>query len=476
MKKNIVIIVFAFVLLFGLAFLLFTKPEIIVNYNGKEVKNEINIEVNSNFVFPMYNSKYLGKNITNKVKTDGSVDTNKIGSYKISYSLKHFIYKVSKIVTVNVLDRTVPEIILNGSNPSNSCSIQSYKEEGYTANDNYDGDLTNKVIIEKEDDVIRYSVKDSSNNKVSIERKILVNDETPPSIKLKGKDTVRVVLNGSYKDEGVSVSDNCDSEVNTNVENNIDYSKVGVYEIVYTATDSSGNTSNIKRNVYVYDPHTTANINGGEKGVIYLTFDDGPSIYTAKILDTLSKYNIKATFFVTNNGKDSVIKREYNEGHTVALHTASHSYKKIYSSVDNYFKDLESVQNRVYKITKEKAMIIRFPGGSSNTVSKSYMKGIMTILTNEVLVRGYHYFDWTSAVEDAGSCASKKTEEAKEKCVYNYFVKGLSKKRSNVVLMHDIKSYTASKLEDMIKYAIDNGYTFDKITMDTVQIHHKVNN
>ena len=121
-------------------------------------------------------------------------------------------------------------------------------------------------------------------------------------------------------------------------------------------------------------------------------------------------------------------------------------------------------------------MIIRFPGGSSNTVSKSYMKGIMTILTNEVLVRGYHYFDWTSAVEDAGSCASKKTEEAKEKCVYNYFVKGLSKKRSNVVLMHDIKSYTASKLEDMIKYAIDNGYTFDKITMDTVQIHHKVNN
>ena len=90
------------------------------------------------------------------------------------------------------------------------------------------------------------------------------------------------------------------------------------------------------------------NVPANGKKIIYLTFDDGPSAYTPKILDILSKYGIKATFFVTNSGKDDYIKREYKEGHTVALHTASHSYKKVYSSVDAYFSDLNSVSNRVF--------------------------------------------------------------------------------------------------------------------------------
>ena len=214
---------------------------------------------------------------------------------------------------------------------------------------------------------------------------------------------------------------------------------------------------------------------GSEKGVIYLTFDDGPSTYTTKILDTLKKYDIKATFFVTSSGSDSAIKREFEEGHTVALHTSTHNYNKVYASVESYFNDLEIVQNRVKKITNETPTIIRFPGGSSNTVSK-FNKGIMTILTNEVLEKGYHYFDWNVSVEDAGSCTKKTTMSEKENCVYNYFVKGISKSKMNVVLMHDVKSYTASKLDDMIKYALSKGYTFDKITMDTTQIHHKVNN
>ena len=83
-------------------------------------------------------------------------------------------------------------------------------------------------------------------------------------------------------------------------------------------------------------------------------------------------YNVKATFFITYKPKyKNVIKRAYNEGHTIALHTASHKYSYVYKSVNNYFKDLKKVSDFAESITGEKSMLIRFPGGSSNTVSKS---------------------------------------------------------------------------------------------------------
>ena len=119
---------------------------------------------------------------------------------------------------------------------------------------------------------------------------------------------------------------------------------------------------------------------------IYLTFDDGPSLdITPKILDLLKKHNIKATFFVINRNSntDYLIKRAYNEGHTIGLHTSSHNYSKIYANETAYFNDLANIENKVIKITGTSSKIIRFPGGSSNTVSRNYNKGIMTRLTKQ---------------------------------------------------------------------------------------------
>ena len=210
------------------------------------------------------------------------------------------------------------------------------------------------------------------------------------------------------------------------------------------------------------------------KGVIYLTFDDGPGAYTNQILDILAKYGIKATFFVTNNGSDDVILREYEEGHTVGLHSATHNYN-IYNSVEAYFADLNKVQERVTRITGNRSKYIRFPGGSSNTVSRSHSKGIMSILTKKVEDDGYRYFDWNSLVEDAGTCAYKKTSE-REACVFKYFKNTISYNKINVVLLHDIKSYTANSLENMIVYAKSQGYIFKPIDDNTPQIHQHVNN
>lgn len=208
-------------------------------------------------------------------------------------------------------------------------------------------------------------------------------------------------------------------------------------------------------------------------GVIYLTFDDGPSLsITPKILDILKKKNVKATFFILNydGKKEEIVKREVNEGHTVAIHGYSHDYKEIYQSEEIYMQNIKKLQDKIKASTGYNATITRFPGGSSNTVSK-YNPGIMTRLTKKVVDSGYKYFDWNVTSGDAGE-ARNSTD------VYNNVVKNLSKSKSNVVLMHDFNgnTKTLNALESIIDYGVQNGYTFSKITESTKMVTHSVNN
>ena len=206
------------------------------------------------------------------------------------------------------------------------------------------------------------------------------------------------------------------------------------------------------------------------KGVIYLTFDDGPNEGTTNvILDILKEEGVKATFFVTCKGPDELIKREYKEGHTVALHTASHDYATVYASDDAYFNDLKRVQDRVKNLTGFESKIVRFPGGSSNTISRRYSSGIMSRLTTELLNRGYKYYDWNISSGDAGSTTDPSG-------VYSNVVNSLRTDRANMILMHDIKSYTRDALRDIIRYGKNNGYRFERITLDTEMVTQRVNN
>lgn len=180
-----------------------------------------------------------------------------------------------------------------------------------------------------------------------------------------------------------------------------------------------------------------------------------------------------ATFFVINhsNNLNYLIKQEYDEGHTVALHSYTHNYKTIYSSSTAYFSDLQKISDKVKSITGEESKIIRFPGGGSNTISKKYNKGIMTYLTSEVINRGYHYFDWNVSSGDAGGSRNKTQ-------VYNAVTKNLRHNRANVVLMHDFENNykTLNALSDIIDYGHKNGYTFLAIDMTTPLVRHGVNN
>ena len=214
--------------------------------------------------------------------------------------------------------------------------------------------------------------------------------------------------------------------------------------------------------------------NKSTKGVIYLTFDDGPSAtITPKVLDILKKEKIKATFFVLNYSKsnEKLIKRIVKEGHTIGIHGYSHEYSKIYKSKKAFLNNVYSLQEKIKKSTGVTTKFMRFPGGSSNTVSRHYYKGIMSLLTKEMLSRGFRYFDWNVSSGDAGGAKTSND-------VYKNVTKNLSKKRGNMVLCHDFagNTKTLNALSKIIKYAKKNGYTFKAIDKNTPMYAHGVNN
>ena len=465
-KKYVISIIIIVILLISLLFCLFYPPKFTLN------KGNITLKYGTKFQDPGVTITKFGHNYTEKVKINNKINPKKLGTYDIIYQIKIFGITFEKTRKVTIVDKEKPEITLNGSQNITICPNAEYKEEGYKATDNYDGDITNKVKLNTQNNIITYSVQDSSNNKTTITRTITKEDKINPTITLKGSQNQTIYTNSTWQEPGYTVSDNCDNNLNSNVIVNgkVNTKKAGTYKITYTVKDLSGNTFSVIRTIKVINKPVVNNSNNpkpSKKGVIYLTFDDGPNEGTTNvILDILKQNNVKATFFVTGKGPDSLIQREYQEGHAIALHTFTHNYETVYKSVDNY---LAQIQNRVKKLTGTETKIIRFPGGSSNTVSKKYSKGIMSVLTKDVVSKGYHYFDWNVDSDDAGGARNSTT-------VYNNVIKGLSKNRSNIVLMHDVKPQTRDALNNIIKYGKNNGYTFEKITMQTPMVTHKVNN
>ena len=421
------------------------------------------IDYKEEFKEPGYSGTYNKKNITNNIKVSGKVNSKKLGDYKITYKVKENGFKKQVVRIVKVRDITKPKIELATSGDIYVCPSKKY-QPSYKATDNYDGDITKRVNVITSSNSVRFSVIDSSGNYRVLTKKIIYKDNESPILTLNGEDYLNIYLNEEYKESGYKAKDNCDGDISSKVvtEGSVDTNTPGTYTIKYKVSDNAGGSDSKERKVNV--------IKKNANGTIYLTFDDGPRMGTTNvILDILKEENVKATFFVTMKGPDELIKREYDEGHTVALHSASHDYSYIYSSVDNYFNDLKIVHDRVLNITGYDSRIIRFPGGSSNTISRRYQNGIMSYLTKEVLNRSYRYFDWNISSGDAGE-----TTDSHE-VVKNVTTK-LSHDKVNVILMHDIKSYTRDALKEIIEYGKNNGYTFDKLDEHNEMVTQKVNN
>lgn len=471
-KKLIGILILLILSITVFSLLISITPKIFIT--GEE---KIVLEYNTEYKDEGATAKYFKKDYTDRIKTIGEVNTKKIGTYIITYELEFSSYSLKKQRIIEVVDKKKPIIKLVGENQVNICPNGKYEEEGVTAFDEYDKDLTNKIERKEEKGKIIYKVKDSSNNEQIVVRKLIEVDNEKPVLELFGSSTLYVEPNKKYIEPGYKATDNCDKDVTKDVivTGNVDTSKLGSYTLTYEVSDKTGNKTSVKRTIIV-SKKTDPESGTIKTGAIYLTFDDGPNNGTTnRILDILKEEGVHATFFVTANGPDNLLKREYEEGHSIALHTATHNYSYVYSSKENYFEDLKKVSDRVKRVTGQESKIIRFPGGSSNTISRHYKVGIMTELTKEVLEQGYRYYDWNVDASDAWQCAKNNVSNKKE-CVYNNVTKNLSKSKANVVLMHDVKSHTADALQDIIHYAKENGYTFEVIDSGTKMVRFKVNN
>lgn len=394
-----------------------------------------------------------------EVSVTGEVDYNKLGTYELTYSAKTN-KEVKKVgVTVTVKDTQAPVITLVTNPDYYTNPKESYQEEGFTATDNYDGDITSSVVAEEKDGKVIYKVTDSSGNETVVERTIVYKDAVAPVLTLNGNQSISLYIGDGYSEAGFTASDDCDGDITANVvvEGSVNVQQAGTYTMIYKVTDSSGNTAEARRVVTVKKKIPAT----GEK-VIYLTFDDGPCSYTEKLLDVLDRHNIKVTFFVTgaNSSYYHLIGEAHRRGHTIAIHTYSHVYADIYSSVDAYLADFNKIKEIVVAQTGQEPWLFRFPGGTNNTVSKKHCTGIMTILAQEMVLRGYDYCDWNVSSADTGGGATEQT-------VINSVINGISGKNAAYVLQHDIRKFSVEAVEEIIEWGKNNGYVFKAIDRDT---------
>lgn len=201
---------------------------------------------------------------------------------------------------------------------------------------------------------------------------------------------------------------------------------------------------------------------------VYLTFDDGPSSHTNQILDILAEYDVKATFFVVGKEEEeyrALYKRIVEEGHTLAMHSYSHRYNEIYQSVESYSADLRRLQEFLYDVTGVWCRYCRFPGGSSNTVSRVDMHELIAYLDEQDI----SYFDWNISSGDASS-AYISPDNIVRNCTANLY-----EYEEAIILMHDAyeKRTTVEALPALIEaiQAMEDTKIVP-ITDDTELIHH----
>ena len=200
-----------------------------------------------------------------------------------------------------------------------------------------------------------------------------------------------------------------------------------------------------------------SNITKGKEKIAYLTFDDGPSLVTPKILDILSKENVKASFFVIGKSVEAhpeIVKRAYDEGHYIANHTYSHNNNILYKSSESFANEVKKTDLAIGKaigVEDYSSLIFRFPNGFMSMHYKAKKKEAALILSK----MNYVYIDWNCLNNDSVKkySSSQLLNNLKQSC---------KNKGTLVILMHDTKDVSNSSLvlEDSIEYLKSEGYSF----------------
>ena len=396
-KKKILIIVFLIFIII-ITFLLCAQ----IRLKGKTV---ITLNYDEVYEEPGYSSLF-------KVKVTNNIKNNKVGKYKVTY--KNILFK--KYRTVEIVDEVKPVITLIDDNVTILLN-EEYKEPGYKAQDEYDGDITDKVEIIsglKNNQVgtykITYKVTDSSKNTTKTSR--VVN-----------------VVNTLYKDEYETIDNNMTGWYTSNRQDG-----------------SRPRESEIKKykdqNVYFLGP---------DKKVIYLTFDEGGNkTYVKEIVDILNKHNIDATFFFSRNyisNNPDLMKKIINSGHSIGNHTVNHLSMPSLATkdkFDSYYSELKETEIAFMQATgKPMEKLFRYPMGEYSNRTMNIMKSM-----------GYKSIFWSVAYKDWDADYNKE-----------YSLNNMKKQLHNgaIYLIHPKCKGNYEALEDFINYATDLGYKFDLV-------------
>ncbi len=293
-----------------------------------------------------------------------------------------------------------------------------------------------------------------------------------PELTLLGDDPFYITAQPTaFVDPGCTAQDDRDGDITARLSCtvNVDTFHAGEGSVTYTVEDSGGLTASAVRTVIVTEADTIETV-VPEGKTIYLTFDDGPSANTERLLDILDSYGAKATFFVTACHPDYLdwIGEASRRGHSIGIHSASHDYQTIYQSEEAYFADLNQMQEIILEQTGLQTRLVRFPGGGSNTVS-SYTPGIMTQLAGDLRAMGYVYFDWNVSAADTAPDASYSA-------VIENVQDGARQHDASVVLQHDTNIFSVDAVEAILQWGIENGYTFRALDVTSPTAHHEIAN
>lgn len=201
---------------------------------------------------------------------------------------------------------------------------------------------------------------------------------------------------------------------------------------------------------------------------VYLTFDDGPSANTEKILDILDRYGVKATFFVVGKEGDwaeEALKDIVERGHSLGMHSYTHKYTDIYESVEAFAEDFVKLREYLEDVTGVTSNIYRFPGGSSNKISTLDMNEFAEYLDSW----NVRFFDWNVSSGDGDRRLHTVDEIVKSS------LEGIENRETTIILMHDAvgKPTTVEALPKIIESILAMEDTeILPITEDTDLIQH----
>ncbi|MGD6802147.1 cell wall-binding repeat-containing protein [Rossellomorea aquimaris] len=216
--------------------------------------------------------------------------------------------------------------------------------------------------------------------------------------------------------------------------------------------------------LFSYPSETAAKV---DERPVYITIDDGPTVYTDDFLDVFKQYDMKATFFMLEPGMDrynGVVRRMKSEGHALGCHGVTHEKGEFYESPSSAVNEMNMCNSTMEEITGQKTSVVRVPYGSIPGMEKPYREAMEAA--------GYKMWDWNVDTLDWDwnnedkiiSYTIEKVEEAERKG------------EIPVILFHD-QYETLKALPEILEYLKSEGYYSETITsyQDKYNFFQKIN-